>query len=558
MNILGVNGLYGFSRFAHAFAPGHDPAAALIQNGRLSAFVEEERWIGIKHAKFWPPENSILYCLKTGALTWKDINVVAFGWDPAYGIRTLHHFGLNHSSLRNFKMSLGIARSWIGLRDKIIRGFRRMFPQFKGEFVFVDHHMAHAASAYYCSPFQEAKILTIDGTGELNSGMLGYGIGDKIFRIEDISRFDSLGTLYVRFTTALGFRSGDEGKVMGLASYGDPTKHSFEPFIHWRSDVEYRVKDVFGLGAVIPRVFDGENLHWNKDIAASLQAATERAMNVILNRLENKLSKIGFSSNNLCLAGGVAYNCVANAKLLRKSVTDIFVQPAAGDSGVALGAALAVYGKHIDFDHAYWGPEFTNDEIHEILKETRWKYRTVEIPEVAQRLAKGEIVGWFQGRLEVGPRALGNRSILANPLNHNGVDMKDYINKWVKHREEFRPFCPSMVASARDEYLRDSIESPYMILAFPVRESKKEEIPAVTHVDGTARPQTVTKSQNPKFYALLEEFGTVTGTPILLNTSLNLKGQPNIRDPRTALAFFGSSGMDSIVVGDYILCKKEQ
>lgn len=538
MNILGLNTFFGYMKDG----PAHDPSAALIKDGRLVAAVEEERFAGIKHAHGMIPRGAINYCFKAGGISWGDIDVVAFGWNPLHGLKMFPHQLVQHPDYYLHKpRSLFVGYYWLKLHLLMERAFRRI-TGYRGEIKFIDHHLAHACSAYYCSPFRKAKILTLDGGGEGNAGLLASGEGNKITRIEDITAQNSLGDLYNEFTLYLGFDHGEEGTTMALASCGKPSLELRE-FIKIGKDyfksvgrLEWRRK---------LRLFDGYS---REDIAASLQKKLEEAELALLNRLNEKVS-----SENLCIAGGVGLNCISNGKLLQHpSVSDIFIQPASGDSGVSLGAALHVLGKHIDFEHAYWGPEYSREEIEAVLKESKLEYEETSVDEVAKLLSEGYIIGWFQGRMEWGPRALGNRSILADPRN---AEMKDRINFWVKHRESFRPFAASLLEEAKEEYLMDAHSSPFMILGFYVQEEKRKEIPAVVHVDGTVRPQTVTKRANPKYYELIKSFEEITSVPVVLNTSFNNKGQPMIRDPRTALGTFASTGLDYLAIGDFLVRK---
>ncbi len=442
---------------------------------------------------------------------------------------------------------------WPRRVKRSLQAFQKIFnisPDIKVEYV--EHHLAHVASAYFCSPFKKAIIISMDGEGEYVSTLLAVAKNGEIEKLKEFDAPNSLGLFYSAITAYLGFRpNSDEGKVMGLAAYGDPDKIDLSKMLEINYG-SYKVnwKEIRKLPK---RKFDTKQIHndeFGRDLAAALQKRLEEAA---LSLLEYLYDHTGYKK--LCLAGGVALNCVMNSVLLQSEfVKDIFIQPAAGDAGTSLGAALYILGKHVEFKGNYFGPEYSNESIKHELDEAKLNYEYVEDIEkrTTELIAQGKIVGWFQGKVEWGPRALGNRSILADPSD---PEMKDKINYYVKHREPWRPFAPSMLEEAKDKYLENAYTSPYMILSFFVRENKVSEMISAIHVDRSARVQTVSKEYNKKYYKLIKEFKKLTGIPVVLNTSFNVAGEPIVCSPKDALGTFFKSGMDYLAIGNYLVRK---
>ncbi len=434
--------------------------------------------------------------------------------------------------------------------------------------VYIDHHLAHAATAYRCAGLPDSNTLIIDGAGETETASLYEGRNGELTRIADIPfahRFDtrpwrSIGKAYTRMTDFLKLGAHGEGKTMGLASYGTP-RFDFSTILNVKSFSEWTVdrRNISNLYRQYMRADANAPLTQDhKDLAASMQNALEEA---VVNLAKDAHSRTGI--RNFALSGGCALNCNANSRLLAEDFCDtIFVQPASHDGGIALGAALEVMhrvgdGDFMTFEHAYWGPQFSNEQIEKILKESKLEYRRSQniASDTAELIVAGKITAWFQGRMEMGPRALGNRSILGNPMIEG---MNDRINEHVKHREVWRPFAPSVVAEAAHTYfegLEKAKESPFMLLTYYVREQYRKVFPAITHVDGSSRIQTVRQDQNPRYHALMQEIGKRTGHPMVLNTSFNDNGEPIICTPREALRCFYSTGIDALAIGDFILEK---
>lgn len=530
-------------------------AACILVDGKLVAWVEEERLNRIKHSPRMPAKLAMEYCLKTAGVTLDQVDLIAIGFDSA----TKAALG----NLRNDNILAGLNQAAMWLREGST--YEKKLP-FEGanrnKVIFVNHHRAHAASSFFASGFEEANILSIDGSGGTDSGMLAIGRGTTIEAVKSIPNRSSWGLLYEEVTEKLGFRRhSGEGKVMGLAAYGKPNPAGL-PCVDWDGDIplidpEKRKAFIESLTA---RKKDEEITEYHIQLAADLQDTLERAGAAMAEFLYKKSG-----IRRLCLAGGSALNCSMNGKLARLDFIDeIFIQPAAHDAGTALGAALNVYvektGKRPEWtmDHAYWGPEFTNDEIEETLRAFQdlcWKRSDDIFLETAQHLREGKIIGWFQGRSEVGPRALGNRSILADPSR---PEMKDRVNNQVKHREPWRPFAPSMLEEAIGNYIDDPIPSPFMILAFDTKPEKKEEIISAIHVDGTCRPQTVSKRTNPRYWQLIKRFEEISGIPVVLNTSFNVDSQPIVNTPQEAIDTFLECGMEMVAIGDYLVWKREE
>ena len=526
-------------------AGNQDGAACLLRDGRIVAAVEEERLLGIKHANGQLPRRAIEHCLARAGIGLRDVAAVGFP---------------------------GI--TWAGF-DATLRDYLLLHFGHAPEIRLLDHHLAHAASSYGFSGLDDALVLTLDFSGDRTSTALFHARGDAIEPVLRIARPNSLGLFYSMLTQYLGFgRDDEEYKVMGLASYGEPR---FDLSEILRPEGEsYRVNPAFvksalrpdlpapskqeGLFAPLPlprphRVA-GEKLEpYHMDVAASAQRALEEA---VLNLLRHAAPKS--PSRHLCLAGGVALNCAMN-RLIRESglFDSLFVPPHVSDAGLALGCAalLSLEGQRVrpePIAGCDWGPRFSDEEIEKVLERCGVR---AERPEdlcaaVARDLAEGRIVGWFQGGLEFGPRALGSRSILADPRH---AAMKDRVNHAVKLREGFRPFAPSCLEERAAEWFVDSVKSPYMTITFEVKPGQRQRVPAITHVDGTARVQSVGRAASPLFHRLISEFERRSGVPMLLNTSLNVQGQPIVADPRAALGLLYSTGLDGLAIGSFYLRK---
>lgn len=542
-------------------AVSFNSAAASLVDGRLVAAVEEERYVHLKHAPRMIPAQASRYCLEQAGTTLEDVDLIAIGHERprTHLAGMLRAFATGKMPLRplTIEAELGfLSTHYFGTRNL----FGRMVPD-KSKVRFVDHHVSHAASAFLCSPFDRAGILILDGRGGYSSGMLAVGEGASIRVLRKIPVRQSLGLLYERATEAIGFRKhSEEGKVMGLAAFAQSEKTRPFEFLQIDSDgsprLDTQAMDAFFRGVRYRR--PGEELgDEHAELAARTQATLEKAAHAWVDVL---LRETG--TRHLCLAGGVALNCSMNGKLSRREdVEGIFVQPASSDSGTALGASLFAHaaetGERPDFvmEHAYWGPGYSDEEIADAIAKSKSGH-VEHCPNIAARtaelLAAGKIVAWFQGRCELGPRALGARSILANP---GMPEMKDKVNREVKWREPWRPFAPSIRKEKAGRYVKSLVDSPFMIVAFDATEEGKKAIPAAVHVDGTARVQTVTREANPLYWELLGEMESRTGTPAVLNTSFNVKGQPIVLTPLEAISTFYSCGLDHLAIGSYLLSK---
>lgn len=498
-------------------------AACILVDGQMVAMAEEERFNRIKHSPRIPPRKAMAFCLEKANVNKNDVDYVAIGWDRAW------QAALGNLETDTFMSSLNQTAQW--LRRGMTYDHQLPLDEYpKKKIIFVNHHLSHAASAFYPSGFEEANILSLDGSGGSESGILAVGRGTDMEIFHKIGNRGSWGLAYELFTDALGFRRhSGEGKVMGLAAYGTPDPNGL-PFIDWDEPIPKIIpkqRQQF-LANLTPRKKHEPLTTFHKNLAATLQDSLERAG---MRMVEWLYEKTGL--RQLCLTGGVALNCSMNGKLALLSCVDkVFIQPAAHDAGTALGAALIV---HVDkmgerpswqMKHAYWGAEYTNDEIAQALSNysnIRFHMSNDIYKETSELIESGKIVGWFQGRFELGPRALGNRSILANP---SLPDMKDKINNEVKHREPWRPFAPSVLEEEIARYVSPIMESPYMILAFDTKSDKKSELKSAIHVDNTCRPQTVSKTTNLRYWQLIKQFEKRTGIPAILNTSFNVDGQP--------------------------------
>jgi len=549
----------------------HDAAACLLKDGKIIAAAEEERFTRKKH-DFDFPINAAQYCLREAGITVDQIDYVGFYEKPLIKFERILYTYMSTfpRSLRAYLEALPI---WLNQKLWIPSLIRRQLG-YEGEVLFIDHHMSHAASAFLVSPFEEAAILTTDGVGEWTTTAYGVGRGTKIELLKEIRFPHSLGLLYSAVTAHLGFKvNNDEYKVMGLASYGKPTYYDqLKKVIDIRPDGSYHLdmsyfayhyalrmlSDKFRREFGEPREPESEIKQEHMDLAASLQLILEEALLNAANHLY-ELTKM----DAICLAGGVALNCVANKRILEETpFQHIFIQPAAGDSGGSLGVATYIYNvllgnpRVYTMTNAYLGPQFSTEEIRAFLDGKGIEYEEYDLDELlpltARLIADNKIIGWFQGRMEFGPRALGSRSILANPCNPK---MKDILNDRVKHREDFRPFAPVILQEKASEYLKLDYPMPFMVLLSDVMEDKYDVIPAVTHVDGTARPQTVTKEENGIYYDLVAEFEKITGVPVLINTSFNVRGEPIVCTPEDAYNCFANTGIDVLVMDRFVIYK---
>jgi carbamoyltransferase len=561
MNILGISCFY------------HDAAAALVVDGLLVAAASEERFSRIKHDAE-APVGAVRFCLDKAGLTIRDVDFLVFYDKPLQKFDRLVT-GYMATPFRSFSAFRQAMPVWLGRKlwtDHVLH----KELDFDGETLYVPHHLSHAAGAFFCSPFDEAAVLTIDGVGEWATASYGIGRGNQVELRAQMSYPHSVGLLYSAFTYYLGFQvNSAEYKVMGLAAFGQP---------RYADLIEERLVKIFDDGSICLNL-DYFNFHhgltmtnrkfdqllgqpcresgaplegFHQDIAASIQAVTEK---IVLRMGRHVRSTTGLSK--LCMSGGVALNCVANGRLLKESVfEDIYVQPAAGDAGGAVGAAL--YAHHTlpgatrrRQPFFGLGPSFTDREIRTFLDTHSIPFNAVDdnsrSAQVAEHLAEGKIVGFYQGSMEFGPRALGFRSILADPRD---PDMKGRINRAVKYREPFRPFAPAVTWEKVSEWFECDRESPYMLFNFNVRPEKRSLIPAVTHVDNTARIQTVSAHDNPALHAVLVRFEQLTGVPIVLNTSFNLRGHPIVNTPQEAFATFCSGGIDILALGNHIVDKR--
>lgn len=571
--ILGINAYHA------------DASAVLLRDGEIVAAVEEERFNRVKHAAGFPAF-AIQYCLQRAGIQIRDVAHVGIAQIPNAHLINDITFVL-HNRLMFSHRGLDRLRSVERIRNiktVLAELFRVPETDLNVTFHNLEHHVAHMASAFLISPFEQAAVLSVDGFGDFCSAMQGFGTGTQIEKLSSVLYPHSLGLLYTAVSQYLGFEKyGDEGKVMGLAPYGEPRyldrmleiaqpseTGSFvldlDYFVHHTHGVEMswdegtphigriysdRFCEAFGT----PRRPGGDITDHHRDIAASLQKCLEFHLFRILNELHRRTG-----STNLCMAGGVAYNSVANG-LIRKNTPfrECFVQPAAGDSGTALGVAYHIWNTLLGnprgyvMQHAYLGPDFSEAELLHALHTFGASYRRCDDIEerAADLLAAGKIVGWFQGRMEFGPRALGNRSILADPRQE---EIKDELNRRIKHRESFRPFAPSILEEYVNEYFEDAAVSPFMQMVFTVRPEQGIKIPATRHVDQTGRVQSVSKNVNPKFWRLIDAFRRRTGVPLLLNTSFN-ENEPIVCSPQDALNCYATTKMDALVLGNFLLSR---
>ncbi len=583
MNILGINAYHG------------NASAALVCDGKLIAAVEEERFNRVKYAAGFPAA-AIRYCLKEAGITLSDIDHVAVPRNPYARLATKLFYAVRMPSFARERAK--VISKFTGIPSALAWAFDSDPSNLKATFHRIEHHQAHLASSYFVSPFEEAALLSADGLGDFASSMWGVGRGNRM-RIDGSIAFPhSLGLYYSAVTQYLGFlKFGDEYKVMGLGAYGEPryteafrdivrfspnggefgfrlgldyfTHHKTGPEMSWAdSDKTPVLGKMFSdalpkkLGA--PARQPDEPLEQrHRDLAASLQARLEEVYLGMLNKLAAKTG-----AKAVCLAGGVAFNCVANGKIFDSTPFEqVYVHPAAGDAGLAVGAAYHVWhqtlGKPRSFEmkHAYWGPSYSTAEIRAAVQDSavsQGGFSITELPDdelmrqTASIIAEAKILGWYQGRAEWGPRALGNRSIVADPRR---PEMKEILNSRIKHREIFRPFAPSILAEKTGQWFSKSHPSPFMTLAYSVLPDKRDKIPAPTHVDGTGRLQTVTADANPRYHALITEFERQTGVPVVLNTSFN-DNEPIVCRPQEALDCFLRTKMDAIVLGNFLITRQ--
>lgn len=564
MNILGLSCFY------------HDSAAALLRDGEIVAACQEERLSRKKHDSGFPAR-AVRYVLREAGLAPQDLDAVGFYDKPLLKFeRMLSTYAATFPrSFGSFRKAMPL---WIHEKLWVPSLIRKELRPYKGPILFAEHHMSHAASCFLVSPFEDAAILTVDGVGEWATASFGVGHGSDIRLFKEIRFPHSLGLLYSAFTYYLGFKvNSAEYKVMGLAPYGKPVHYDriMKEMVHLNDDGSFKLNmryfsydygltmtngafdEFFGGPPRKPETWMAER---EFDIAASVQKVCEE---VVLRMVRYIHKETGLT--NLCMAGGVALNCVANGRVIRETpMKNLFVQPAAGDAGGAVGVAHYLYNtlekkpRGQAWTHAYLGPSFDDTEIAEYLASAGAKSQELPRQELlgrtARLLSEGNVVGWFQGRMEFGPRALGGRSILADPRDPK---MRDTLNMKIKFREGFRPFAPSVLVDKASEWFEIDCDSPYMLLVAQVREGKRV-IPSVTHVDNSARLQTVSRDESPLYYDLIKEFETITGVPVIINTSFNVRGEPIVCTPHDAYLCFMRTNMDYLVLGPYLLDKKEQ
>jgi carbamoyltransferase len=589
VNILGISAYY------------HDSAACLVQDGRIVAAAQEERFTRIKHDQAFP-EHAVKWCLEEAGLTSTDLDLVAFYDKPFLKFERIlqTHLAYAPRGIRSFLKAIPVwLKDKIWLKDHIADNLA-----YDGTILFPEHHESHAASAFYPSPFDRAAFLTIDGVGEWSTTSYGVGEGNRLCMAGEIHFPHSLGLLYSAFTYYTGFKvNSGEYKVMGLAPYGEPkyVQTILDELIDLKDDGSFQMNmKCFNYCAGLtmtnghfdslfggpPRQPEAKLTEREMDLARSVQEVTEEAM-LRMGRHVHKET----GCENLCLAGGVALNCVANGRLLREGPFErIWIQPAAGDAGGALGAALYAWHQYRDESReangntdtqrgSYLGPSYSSNDIRKFLDEHQYPYTQLDTDGLAERvaghLASEKVVGWFQGPMEFGPRALGGRSILGDPRSPK---MQETMNLKIKFRESFRPFAPSVLAEDVSDYFEHDVDSPYMLLVAPVKESLRREmtedesalfgieklnvsrstIPAITHVDYSARIQTVHEDTNPAYYRLIQAFKARTGCAVVINTSFNVRGEPIVCTPEDAYRCFMRTDMDYLVLEDCVLAKVDQ
>lgn len=559
MNILGISCYY------------HDSAVCLIKDGVVVAAVQEERFTRVKNTSDFP-RNAINYCIQAGDITFSDIDYVAFYEKPylKFSRVIFDHIFSFPFSYKNFIQN---TPQW--LQDRLILPLiLKKEMGYEGKTVFIKHHLAHASSSYLVSPFEEAAIIVADGVGEYATTSYGYARNNEITILKEIHYPDSLGLIYSTLTAFLGFKvNSGEGTTMALASFGNPIYlDKFYEIIDVKEDGSFHLntkyfgfnkgKSMYSKSFIKlfgqPRKKGTEYEQIHKDIAASLQLFIEQTLIKIANNIQRETGM-----TNLCVAGGVFLNCVANQKILEQTAfKNIFIQPGAGDAGSCIGAAMYLHNcilknpRNYVMTHAYLGPEYSNEEIKRIVHNKNLKFTEYTedelLPKVADLIHNMKTVGWLQGRLEFGPRALGNRSILANATNAESVKI---LNDRIKHREWFRPFAPIVPEERANEYFEMLNMSPFMLLAPKVKEHTRTLLPAITHIDDTARVQTVIKEHNPRLHKLLLEYEKLSGVPVIINTSFNLQAEPIVNKPEEAINDFLKCEMDALVLGNILIEK---
>lgn len=596
MNILGISAYY------------HDSAAAVVQSGNIIAAAQEERFTRKKHdARF--PKNAISYALTEANLSLQKLDYIVFYEKPLITFERLLETYITYAP-KGFRSFVTAMTAWLQEKLYLKTVLKKELAKLANcktaqlpPLLFTEHHQSHAASAFFPSPFETAAILCLDAVGEWATTSLWLGEGNSMIPQWEINFPHSLGLLYSAFTYYTGFKvNSGEYKLMGLAPYGEPkyTNLILENLIDIKEDGTFRLNmDYFNYATGLtmtnskfaklfgqpPRQPESEITQREMNIAASIQKVTEE---IVLKLANTAYQELG--TDNLCLAGGVALNCVSNGRLLREGkFKDIWIQPAAGDAGGAIGAALAIWYQYLEkprytndsdaMQGAYLGPEFSNEEAQQYLEDVRANYVYLEDSElfskVAEILAKGNVVGWFQGRMEFGPRALGNRSIIGDPRNEK---MQSVMNLKIKYRESFRPFAPSVLAEKVNQYFELDKSSPYMLIVAEVKKDlhipmtaeqkqlfgieklkiPRSKIPAITHVDYSARVQTVHPETNPRYYQLIKQFEALTGCGVLVNTSFNVRGEPIVCTPEDAYRCFMRTEMDYLVINNYLLAKSKQ
>jgi carbamoyltransferase len=562
MNVLGISCWY------------HDAAAVIIQDGKLIAAAQEERFTRKKHDPEFPI-NAINYCLNEAGISVNNLDYVGFYDKPLTKFDRILQTYIATWPL-SYKSFIKAMPVWIKEKIWAPQTIQKTLG-YDGPILFSEHHISHAASAFLVSPFEEAAILTMDGVGEWDTTTFGYGKGNDIQLLKTIHFPHSLGLFYSAFTYYLGFRvNSAEYKVMGLAPYGKPIYYDLirNHLIDVKEDGSFKLNMKYFVydhaltmtGKKFEELFQHPTRHFeskleqfHKDVAASLQKVTDEVVVKMANHVysETKLP-------NLCMAGGVALNCVANSKILQQTpFKNVFIQPAAGDAGGALGVALYIYNtllgnkREYKMTNAFLGPEFSDEEIAQYLDSLGIEYqklsRTELLQTTARLIAEQNVIGWVQGRMEFGPRALGARSILADARN---AENWQRVNLKIKFRESFRPFAPTVLEERTAEYFEFDRSSPYMLLVAHVREDRRV-VPAITHVDGSARLQTINRDDHPLYYDLLQEFERQTGCPVIINTSFNVRGEPIVCTPQDAFRCFMRTEMDYLVLGSFLLDKKK-
>jgi carbamoyltransferase len=588
--ILGISAYY------------HDSAAALVRDGRIVAAASEERFTRKKGDAGFPTQ-AVAYCLREGDIKTEQLTAVGFYDKPIrkFGRILESYVGVAPRGLRQFLMAGPL---WVKEKLWMDRNLRHELGGYDGDLLYALHHESHAASAFYPSPFNEAAFLTIDGVGEWATASYGVGSGTDIQLLKEMQWPDSVGLLYSAFTYYTGFKvNSGEYKVMGLAPYGEPkyVKLIYDHLIDLREDGSFRLnQEYFGyldgltmtndrfhrLFGGPPREPESKLTQKDMDLARSVQDVCEEVMMRMAKTAHRETGQ-----ENLCLAGGVALNCVGNGRLLREGpFKRLWIQPAAGDAGGALGVAQLIWhrrfqgartsdGRSDGMQGAYLGPQFSDDDIQKFLDQAGAVYHKLDrqclLETTARLLADEKVVGWFNGRMEFGPRALGSRSILADPRSPR---MQAQVNLKIKFREGFRPFAPSVLRERVADYFEMDVDSPYMLLVAPVKRERcvpmtaeqrhlwgidqlnvvRSDIPAVTHIDYSARVQTVTRDVSPDYYDLIREFEKITGCPVVVNTSFNVRGEPIVCTPKDAHTCFMRTHLDALVLGPYLLHKEEQ